>query len=321
MTLDYTYASARTAAMESRLLTASQLELLVSAKGTGEFIAALYDTWLAPYLKRGTNVAVDQAIDSAMDEAKHALDQIAPEPDILRMLWIKYDYHNLLAVLQGVEAALTDEEILARCYTTGTIAPDQLLRYVHDDDLARHDLTLADTLVKARKVQGAMQDDVVMRAYFTRARAIAEESDDAFARQYIAAQIDMHNVKALARAYVHPELAPYAASIPGGTIESLPLDSPVLPARMARYGGISVWKHALQGVLEHNDVATLERTADDTFTDWVKYRSIARDDIADLLSYFHALKNNAQTIRAIDKAKRAGMHEKTLRTILRALYS
>jgi len=321
MTLDYTYASARIAAMESRLLTVSQLELLVSAKGLGEFSTALYDTWLAPYLKRGPNVEVDHAIDTALDETKRTLIVIAPEPHILDLLWIKYDHHNLLAIVQGLDTYATDEAILAQCYTTGTIAPDLLLRYVRDEDLARHDMELAHTLRAARKVQGAAQDDVVIRAYFARAHSIAEESADDFARRYLGATIDTHNVKALARAHVHTELAPYAVSVPGGTIEALPLDSPILPTRLARYGGFSIWKHAVGRVLEEKDVATLERTADNAFTAWVKYRSMARDDIADMLSYFHAVKNNAQTIRAIEKAKRAGMQEKTLRTILRTLYA
>lgn len=321
MTLDYTYASARIAAMESRLLSVSQLELLLSAKGLGEFTAALYDTWLAPYLKRGPDVEVDQAIDTALEETKHILMLIAPEPHILDLLWIKYDYHNLLAVLQGIDAGASDKDILAMCYTTGTMAPELLLHYVHEDVLARHDAELAHTLRAARKMHGAAQDDVVIRAYFARTRALVENSKDVFARMYVEAMIDIHNVKALARAYAHPELAPYAASVPGGTIEALPIDSPILSARLARYGGISTWKQAITRVLEHKEVRTLECAADNAFTAWVKYRSMARDDIADVFAYFHAIKNNVQIVRAIEKAKRTGMHEKTLRNVLRNLYT
>jgi len=321
MAIDYTYASARIMALEAGLLTQSQVELLISSKGLKEFQSAVYDTWFAAHLKRDDAIDMERTIERALEHTKSVLCSIVPDQRVTDMLWIKYDYHNLMAIAKGIRANTTNEAILHTCYTIGTYDPEALLTWVHDETLNTHAPHLAPHYQQASRTRTTVDADTIFdRAYFAHLLTLAQSSKDEFALRYARALIDMHNIKMLARIHTHPGLTNNATFVPGGTVEQTTLDDPVLPGRYERYGGVTQWKHAIQQVLTNAAVASLEKVADDALTQWIKLRSMARDDAADVLSYFHAVKNNAQIVSAIYKAKRSGMPERALRTALRSLY-
>lgn len=322
MGYDYTYASARVQALSSGLLSQSQVELLVGAKGTEELFTVLYDTYLAPYLKRNTELDILASLEEHISDTKALLQAIAPDPAVLDILWVKYDYHNLKAIVKGMRAELSDENILRECYAQSLVPPETLLAHVRAGTLHGYAPELVETLEQAElaPTPGGV-GEVCDRAYFARVLHIAERSHDRFAMEYVRLLIDVYNLKVLARGAVHESFRSRNALVPGGAC-TLPAEFD--PAQLARqyawYGGVDRWLQALTEVTEMRNVSTLERVADDMVTQWVRGVAIVDFNLADLVRYFHAVKNNAQTISTIAKAKRAGMSEKSLRSILRALY-
>ncbi len=322
MTPDYTYASARVKALESQLLSYSQAELLTSAKSPDELYTVLYDTYLASYLKRNTEQDILASLEEQISDTKTLLQTIAPDPAVLDILWIKYDYHNLKAIVKGMRVGLKDEDIVRECYVESILPPETLLAHVRGGTLANYAPELVETLQEAESAQTPeLVGETCDRAYFARMRDIAGRSKDTFAKEYVGLLVDMYNLKVFARSAVRETFRARKALVPGGAC-TLPAEfEPAHLAReYARYGAVDLWKQALTEVLVARNVSAFERVADDMATEWVKRVAIVDFNLADLVRYFHAVKNNAQIISTIAKAKRAGMPEKTLRSILRALY-
>jgi V/A-type H+-transporting ATPase subunit C len=322
MNQKYTSASARVQALASGLLSQSQVELLVGAKGNEELFTVLFDTYLAPYLKRNTERDILDSLEEQIADTKAVLIAIVPDPAVLDLLWVKYDYHNLKTVVKGLRAGLTDAEILQECYTQALVAPEHLLAHIHAETLEKIAPELVAPFARAREATLPEQiGQICDHAYFLRMQDIARASKDTFAMEYVSILIDMYNVKVLARGELHETFRTRRARVAGGAC-SLPetFDVEHLARTYARYGGVDAWKKVLTGVLETKSTSALEKFADDVVTDWIKHAGLADFCLADIVRYFHAVKNNAQIISAIVKATRADMPEKDLRAILRTLY-
>ena len=119
---DYIYAGTRAKALENQLLSENQMELLLSAKSVDEVHTVLQNTFLAPYLiskDKNKKPSATVALEECVREAKSVLNSIAPEPELLFILWLRYDYHNLKAIIKGKKAGLNTEEILQSCFNIG----------------------------------------------------------------------------------------------------------------------------------------------------------------------------------------------------------
>lgn len=316
---DYTYASARVKALESMLLSASQIELLVSAKGSDELYAALYDSYLASYLRRNTEHDILSALEEQISDTKALLLSIVPDPHVLDILWIKYDYHNVMVLVKGVRAGASDAEMLASCYMQGTVEPAILLEHVQTGTLSSFEPELVDAYRDGMvsTLPGAV-DEVCNTRYFAHALRVANASDDPFALAYVRALIDLFNIKALARGELRNTFRSRRALVSGGVCPVFDSFDPTHIARSyACYGGEDQWKTVVQSVREGGTAIPLEKLADESFTEWLRAQAMSVIGLASVVWYFHAVKNNAQIISAISKAKRANMPEKGLRSILR----
>ncbi len=316
---DYMYAGARVKALESMLLSASQIELLVSAKGPDELYAALYDSYLASYLRRNTEHDILSALEEQVNDTKMLLLSIVPEPHVLDILWIKYDYHNVMVIVKGVRTGASDAEMLASCYMQGTVEPGVLIEHMRTGTLSSFEPELAEAFRDgmASTLPGAV-DEVCNALYFAHALRVASVSGDPFALAYVRALIDLFNIKALARGELRDTFRSRRALVSGGVC---PVFDSFDPARLVRsyacYGGEDQWRTVFQSVREGGTAIPLEKLADESFAEWLRAQAMSVIGLANVVWYFHAVKNNAQIISAISKAKRANMPEKELRSILR----
>lgn len=316
---DYTYACARVKALESMLLSPSQVELLVSAKGTDELYTALYDSYLAPYLRHNTEHDILAAIEEQVSDTKDLLISIVPRPRILDILWIKYDYHNVMVIVKGVRTGTAEGDILSNCYAQGMLEPGKLLAQLRTGALSSDGSELAIAYRKAMdsKSPDAI-DEVCDASYFAHALRLAHACRDPFAISYVRALIDLFNIKTLARAELRETFRARHALVPGGSCPTFETFDPTQIARSyACYGGEERWRNVARGVREGGTAMMLEKTADESFSEWLRAQTMSDLGLASIVHYFHAVKSNAQIVSAISKAKRANMAEKDLRSILR----
>lgn len=318
----YIYACTRAKVLEQKLLTENQLERLLSAKSTSEAFAALQDTYLSSYLTKHEDTDITEALDASIAQAKQTLASIAPFPEILDILWVKYDFHNLKTFIKGTKAGLSEDEILSKCFTVGTYAPAKLLTAFNEGKLGLIDTTFQKAVETATTSKKVFEIDTTMNLYyFVVIKELARLSKDAFVKEYVRLQVDLFNVKAALRALTLQEVSFADIYVQGGSIalNNLETEESIL-LQTKNIGGEKKWAEAIAVFKETRNYYPLEKIADDHIGEFLKEKNIDVFTSAPLFSYFHAQKNNAQTIGAIIAAKQSNMPEKELRKILRRLY-
>jgi V/A-type H+/Na+-transporting ATPase subunit C len=270
----YDYVNARLRAMRSRLLTADDLEALLTAASIEAFIGHLAGT---PYREALDQSLVTHAGVMAILRAVH-LDQAATLARIasfgdaelgpaLAVLLAPYGRHNVILLLRGVAARTAPDAIAVAAVAATPFSSAQLAELARQPSVRRViDLLaqwhLPSPELAARLVQLAATDltphDLVQAfdrawAEALTAQAAALPDDAAPVRQDLRRQIDLRNLL-LALSHQPTELPPPPAWLPGGgltpdvleAIRTAP-DGVAMDAALAGMTAGASWRPALAG--------------------------------------------------------------------------
>jgi len=319
----YMYAGVRAQALSHNLLTEIDLERLLTANNADEALLVLQDTFLAPYLaKYESDLA--HATDDSVSEAKHLLASIAPDPKLLDLLWIKYDFYNLRTIVKGLRAEQTHDEILTNCFSTGTLSPSVLLKAVESGTLSTYMPSLSEAHSQAVSVATAYEIDIVVEVqYFKALLELSKNSHNKFAMDYVEMHIDLFNIKTHLRSLHLKDLRIREIFVEGGTLgkRSFTSEDTILETLLTYAGKSEKWNEAITEYRDNGSFTLIDKAAEEHIGNFLKTES-QKDlfSVAPLFAYFFAQKNHIQIIRAIVRAKQAGIPEAELRFILRQLY-
>jgi vacuolar-type H+-ATPase subunit C/Vma6 len=325
MSTHYIYAGTRAKVLENTLLSETQLERLLGAKSIEELFKVLQDTFLAPLLAKHEKSDVEAVFGISLNESRSLLAQIAPEPEILDILWLRYDFFNLNAILKGIAVGQERNDIIAHCFPTAKYGPEKILNAVETRTLAAIDPYLERARSNAERATHIFKQDLVInRCYFDAVKDIAvRHPKNQFIAGFVALQIDMFNIFSALRLMrlILENTSLGEVFVPGGNVrpEDLADESSAL-AQLTRFGGEVYWKEAVGDFKQTGDYSLLEKTRDDYIAMFLKQASADTFSVAPLFSYFTAMKNNIQIIKSIITAKRHGMREGDLRVMMRRLY-
>ncbi len=322
--LSYFYAGTRAKARTNTLLSTVGLERLLGARDTEEQYRALHDTFLAPYLSREESAHHASAVEASVDEAKKFLTAIAPEPEMLEILWAKYDFLNLQMIVKDRRNTHPENSAFGeRLYRTGTIEPGTLIAVIENDTLTRLPSHLKRACDAMQQAKTPLDISLGAQAhYFSYLTKQVKKSSSPFLKRYQAFLIDGFNLKNALRLLILGNNRPTQDFfVSGGSIPKrlLETEESILEA-FTRMGNISLWNKAVEEYRSTKNMIPIERSFEDALMEFLRKESFRTFSIAPLFLYFHVIKNNAQTIRGILDAKSAGMEEAELRLILRTLY-
>ncbi len=323
MNTKYIYSGSRAKALETRLLSDVQVERLLSSKELPETFKALQDTFLAPYMAEHEKTDVNKALDQSMLETKNILASISPEPELLNILWIKYDFYNLKAIMKGKKAGFNNEEIVEKCSHASVYTPEKLIQAYDEKKLHLLNKHFNDATEEAESAKEVFEIDIAMNIhYFKAIKDIASTHKNNFVNEYVSLLVDFFNLESSLRLLSLNKMGVKNIFITGGTVYKKDLEGQKnILEQYKKLGGEKVWDEAIKEFEKTGDFSLLERTADEYTLSYLKEKSADIMSPAPLFAYFSAKKNNAQTIRAVMVAKQAGLPERDLRIILRRLYA
>ncbi len=323
MNTKYIYSGSRAKALETRLLSDVQVERLLSSKELSETFKALQDTFLAPYMAEHEKTDVSKALDQSILEAKSILASISPEPKLLNILWIKYDFYNLKAIVKGKKIKFSNEEITEKCSQASVYTPEKLIRAYDEKKLHLLSKYFSNAVEEAESASEIFEIDIAMNThYFKAIKEISSVHKNNFVNDYVSLLVDFFNIESSLRLLSLSKTNIKDIFITGGTVYKKELEGQKnILEQYKKLGGEKVWAEAIKEFEKTGNFSLLERTADEYTLSFLKERSSDIMSPAPLFAYFAAKKNNAQTIRAVIVAKQAGLPERDLRIILRRLYS
>lgn len=325
---DYLVISARVKAMETGLLTRERMEQILEAKSDEEAAKILQECGY-PELDAADPEAMDAALSAAREETLADVMDGAPEPRYIELFKLKYDYHNVKALLKAEAMGTSADRMLM---DMGRVSAAVLKEAVRTGELDELPPMLASAVAEAKEILDTTRDpqlsDIALdRWTYADMAALAEDTNSDFLRGYVAVQIDAANLRALVRTVrmgKSPEFL-RAVLIEGGEI---PTDG-ILTLSANRGSGMSevygptrfaAAAEAGAEALRGGPLTKFEKLCDDAVGDYLAGAQYVPFGEAPLVGYLAARETEYTNLRILLMGRGAGLPADVIRSRLRAGY-
>lgn len=323
---DYLSISTRIRAMENRMLTNDRVLRLIEAKDNDEAAKVLtecgYET-----LQNYTASGLEDLLSQSRAEIMADMASSVPEPSLVAIFQLKYDYHNVKVSLKALAQNLNPDSLLLAGgrYSVGTIADCGRKGDYRSlgDILGKNAEEAKELLQKTGDPQ--LADFLLDRAYFEEMTLLAKNSQSKFIMGYVATMIDVANLRSAVRAGRLEKENDFLklALVEGGNVSV----NSLLHTRAEDVGNLFATGNlseaaALGGTLATPNSGSLtefERLCDNAL---LKYLSGARRipfGEGPVIAYIALKENEITAIRTIMSGRMAGLDGDVIRTRLRAL--
>ena len=192
---DYLFLASRVRALERKLLTAPRIEQLLTAGDMAACSQLLSELGYEP-------IHDEASLQASLKQQREAvfsdIARFMPEPELLDVFRLKYDYHNIKTLLKDRSGGrlLMDAGCISAADMERQYAESGNWQFLPKEmaDAARE---AADVLAETGNPQRS--DFILDRAYFAQLRRLAQESRCAYLQEYIRAMIDAANLRSLVR--------------------------------------------------------------------------------------------------------------------------
>ena len=192
---DYLAVSAWLHAMETRLLTPEKVERLLEAASETEARKLLTECGYAEALP------LEEALREHRETLYKELAAAVPDPRLIELFQLKYDYHNIKAILKAERRGISPEAFLlpGGRYDAAQLQSEWQQEHMFQvSDTARRAAQEAAALLRENDPQGA--DLRLDAACYDEMRTLAEEMKSNFLQGYVRQLIDAANLRTAVRA-------------------------------------------------------------------------------------------------------------------------
>lgn len=323
---DYLAISARIRAMENGLLTRERMEQVLEARTDEEAVKLLQECGY-PELDPTHPEAMDAALSAAREAMLADLADTAPDARYIDIFKLKYDYHNVKAILKAQAMNTSPDRMLM---DMGRVSAETLKEAIltgKDEELP---VRLAAAVEEAKAVLDTTRDpqlaDIVLdRWYYQDMEDVAEATGSEFLHGYVRAQIDAANLRSLVRTIRMGKNAEFLKGVlfEGGEVET----SAVL--KVCADGGSGLTElyaptrfaaaaEAGSEVLHGGALTRFEKLCDDAVGDYLSGAQMVPFGEAPLLGYLAARETEYTNLRILLLGRSTGLSADVIRSRLRA---
>lgn len=325
---DYLVISARVKAMETGLLTRERMEQILEAK-TDEEAAKILQECGYPELDAADPEAMDAALSAAREATLSDVMDGAPEPRYIELFKLKYDYHNVKALLKAEAMGTSADRMLM---DMGRVSTAVLKEAVRSGELDSLPPMLASAVAEAREILDTTRDpqlsDIALdRWTYADMAALAEEVNSDFLRGYVAVQIDAANLRALVRTVRMGKSPEFLRGVlmEGGEVAAdaiLTLSANRGSGMGEVYGPTRFAAAAEAGAeaLRGGPLTEFEKLCDDAVGDYLAGAQYVPFGEAPLVGYLAARETEYTNLRILLMGRGAGLPADVIRSRLRASY-
>ena len=198
---DFLYISTRLRCLENKLLSRERMERMLEARSNEEAAKVLAECGYQG-LEKPDMEALSRSLSQARAETFQELREATPNGDIIDVFRIKYDYHNLKALIKSLSTGKSADSLLLE---GGRFSPEEMKKAVLHGEPEQLTEALQSALRQASEVLSATGDPqksdfLLDRACFAETLAVAERSRSGFLVNYVKLQIDAVNLRSAVRA-------------------------------------------------------------------------------------------------------------------------
>ena len=314
-------------AREPQLLSGEKAQRMLDAPSFEEAAKLLTDCGY-PDMAASKADEIEKLLAGRRDALFTEMNSLAPDEAIVRAFRVKYDYHNVKAIVKG-EAMGSDAKHLLTA--SGRVPAEKLLaayqesRYVELPNALGKAMEEARTVL-ARTANPQMADLILDQACFGEMKEAARAAECPFLEDYVRLLIDSTNLKSAVRTMRMHKDADFLQSVllTGGTVS----ESRIAAAgdREALAGLFSNGKLAKAAALGAEAAAggrmtAFELACDNAVTAFLKDAKLVGFGPETLVAYLAAVEGEITAVRMILTGRLAGVAPDTIRERLRDLYA
>lgn len=323
---DYLFISTRLRSLENRLLTRERMERMLEAR-TNEDAAKVLSECGYQGLEPLTAQALEHSLAAARQETFSELAAMAPNPQIVDVFRMKYDYHNAKAV---IKCTALNQDAARLLIDAGRVPAARLQESVQRGDYSEVPDALRRAMEEAADVLSATGDPqrcdfVLDRAYYAELTQVAADSGSSFLQAYVRLMVDAANLKSAVRTMrMHKGLEFLnAVTMTGGNVDKTSIASAVMSG-----GGLeAVFTGPLQEAAAQGDAVAaggrqtaFEKACDDALNTYLQSSRLTPFGDSVLVAYIAAKENEITAARIILSGRLSGVGAESIRERLRDAY-
>lgn len=324
---DYLFLSTRIRALECTLLTRERMERMLEAPTAADAAKVLQECGY-PEMEEVTVDSVNAVLAQVRQRTFDDLYLFAPDPGILDVFKIKYDYHNAKVLLKSEARGVDAGRLLV---DTGRVKPEQLQDCIRSSDFRGLPGQLSAAVQEAREVLGTtgdpqLSDFVLDQAYFEDMLELARNSGSPFLEGYVRVSIDAANLKSLVRTQRAGKSVEFLQGVlfSGGSIDTRRILTAVNSGgTVTDLYATSVLREAAEAgaaAISGGGLTLFEKLCDDAVMAYVKDAKYVAFGEAPLVAYLVARESEFTAVRIIMTGRLADLPAEVIRERLRDSY-
>ncbi|NCB64251.1 MAG: V-type ATP synthase subunit C [Clostridia bacterium] len=323
---DYLTISTRIRAMENRLLTKERRERMLDARDNAEAAKILTECGYGE-LSALTPAGLEELLGDTRKRTYADLATMVPDPNLVDVFRIKYDYHNAKVLLKAEAMGSDPGRLLA---AGGRYAPNLLRDAYVKGDLKNCTNAFRAAVQHAKESLAAsgdpqLADFILDRAYYEELTDAAKESESEFLTGYVRLSIDVANLRSVVRAGRMGKGADLLREVlvPGGNVSERDLANLKEGELANKFRGGFLGEAAVIGaplMSGGGDLTAFERLCDNAIVAYLSNAKRVAFGEAPVVAYLYAKEAELTAVRIILMGRLAGLDTEIIRERLRDSY-
>lgn len=324
---EYLSISTRIRVMEGRLLSRDRRERMIEARSDDEALKLLTECgYTEP--EDNSSAALDRVLAQAREELFRDLRSAVPQPALVEVFQLKYDYHNAKVL---VKAQALDKKADRLLMSGGRYDPAWLAENFRRGELREVSDTFRNAVEAAAR---SLEDEadpqlaelILDKAWYQEMETAAKLSGSDFVKGYVRLSADAANLRTAVRCQrmgAGQELLT-GALLPGGSVDTRAILTAKGSELAQRFGSTPLAKAAEEGAaltsVEAGSLTQFEKHCDDALNAYLAQARRIPFGEQPVVGYLCAREAEGAAIRTILSGRRAGLSGDAIRERLRDTY-
>lgn len=312
------------------MLDATDIERMADAPDASAAFRVLSDTDIADNLTDVKMEEFNKALDADLLQAKKFLSTLDVGDELLRLLYLKYDFHNIKLLFK---TKYVGEKLKEQLSPLGIDSTDELGKMIlEDNEKANVSPALADVIADLKKKiannpRPSFIDRETDKKYFLMLGSLAKKLDNQFIIGFVKWQIDIVNLRTLLRIKRMAKDKEYLKInlVDGGRIPRAKLeaqfdtDNEKFIHFLKNYFPPSQEKY-IEDYIRHPDLWRLERDLENLELNYIKKVKYITYGPELVLAYHYAKERTTKNIRLIMTGKLNEVNNEEIKQRVREIY-
>ncbi|WP_297437129.1 V-type ATP synthase subunit C [uncultured Clostridium sp.] len=329
--MKFTQVLPRLRVLETRLLDKSKIDRMIDSKSAIDSLKILQETEYSSHITDTKNPGIyEEVLSKELISVYTNLYKICPVKEIIDIMAVKYDYHNLKVLVKGKILNKDFSNMLIPVGITGI----SKLKYAVENDYYRDlDILMRECLEKTLQDFEINKDpqriDIILDKYqFKTINKLVKLINHNVIQKYASALADLTNIKTLLRVKKQKKNREFLSDtlVEGGMIDFerfillLNDSTENIVTKLAYTNYESILKEGIQEYSSTGSVSVIEKLIDNYIMVIMKDAKYITSGPMPVIAYIYAKENEIKQIRTIMVGKLNKISEEVIRERLRDAY-